>query len=166
MITPMSPSSGGTPTGSAPLALRAGEDLVVVRAGEWRVLVPMRYVERVCGAALPAAVPSEEGAPRPPVISVAGDLLPVVFAEGLLGADEAVLEPEDKMVLLRHAGRRALLWVSAAEEIVEFEPVAQGPPPGGVLAGFSGADEALAVLDVPRVLDLATEGSRPQGGSE
>ncbi len=160
MTPQMSPSSDEMPTGSASLALRAGEDLVVVRAGEWRVLVPMRYVERVCGAALPAAVPSE-ASPRPPVISVAGELLPVMFAQGLLGADEAVLEPEDKMVLLRHAGRRALLWVSAAEEIVEFAPVAHGPPSGGVLAGFSGADEAMAVLDVPRVLDLATEGSRP-----
>lgn len=151
----MSPSSGGASTGKL-LALRPGEDLVAVRAGEWRVLVPMRYVEKVCGAALPAAVPSE-GEPRPPVVSVAGELLPVVFAEALLGADEAVLEPADKMVLLHHAGRRALLWVSAAEEIVEFAPVARAPPADGVLAGFSGADQALAVLDVPRVLDLATE---------
>jgi len=151
----MSTSSGGAPTGNAALPLRPGEDLVVVRAGEWRVLLPMRYVERVCGAALPAAVPSERG-PRPPVVSVAGELLPVVFAEALLGADEATLEPADKMVLLRHAGRRALLWVSAAEEIVEFSPVAKAPPADGVVAGFSGVDAALAVLDVPRVLDLAT----------
>lgn len=152
----MSPSSGGAPA-NAVLPLCPGEDLVVVRAGEWRVLLPMRYVERVCGAALPAAVPSD-GGPRPPVVSVSGDLLPVVFAEALLGADEATLEPADKMVLLRHAGRRALLWVSAAEEIVEFSPVAKAPPPGGVVAGFSGAEAALAVLDVPRVLDLATAG--------
>lgn len=151
----MSPSTGGGPTGSAALPLRPGEDLVVVRAGEWRVLVPMRYVERVCAAALPAAVPSD-GTPRPPVVSVAGELLPVVFAEALLGADEALLEPADKMVLLLHAGRRALLWVSAAEEIVEFRPVAKAPPADGVVACFSAGDAALAVLDVPRVLDLAT----------
>jgi hypothetical protein len=135
---------------SDPLAPR--EELVQVRAGAWRMLLPMRFVERVLGAALPAVRPG-----APPVVALGAALVPVLFADALLGAAEVGLDAEDQMVLLCHGARRALLWVDAVEEVVEFTPVP--PPPGSVersiVAAFSGAARPLAVLDVPRLLELA-----------
>jgi chemotaxis signal transduction protein len=120
------------------------------------MLLPLRFVERVLSAALPAARPAASG-DAAPVVAVGGALVPVLFADALLGADEARLGAEDQMVLLRHGERRALLWVDAVEEVVEFAPV---PPPAGageerVVAAYSGASRPLAVLDVPRLLSLA-----------
>jgi len=132
------------------------EELVQVRTGAWRMLLPLRFVERVLGAALPAVRPSADG-DASPVIALGRELLPVIFAEALLGAEEVRLGAEDQMVLLNHGGRRALLWVDAVEEVVEFAPVP--PPPGAaeghVVAAYSGAARPLAVLDVPRLLQLA-----------
>lgn len=135
--------------------LAPGEELVMLRSGSWRFLVPMRHVERIYDAALPAALPSA-GAPRHPRLAVGGVLLPVLFCEALLGASQVTLGTEDKMVLLGQGGRRALLWVNAVEEIVEHRPVPdQAGGPLELVAGFSGVDRPLAVLDVPRFLDLA-----------
>jgi chemotaxis protein histidine kinase CheA len=142
------------PPVSVPLAPR--EELVRVRAGAWRLLLPMRFVERVLGAALPAARPSL-GDDAPPVVAVGRSLVPLLFARALLGAEEVALRAEDQMVLLRIDGRRALLWVDAVEEVVEFSPV-EPPPgasPGAIVAAFSGAGQPLAVLDVPRLLESA-----------
>lgn len=128
------------------------EELVQLRTGAWRLLLPLRFVERVLGAALPAVSAGD----APPVVALGGDLVPVLFAEALLGAEEVRLRGEDQMILLRHADRRALLWVGAVEEVVEFAPV---PPPAGparpLVAAFSGLERPLAVLDVPRLLQLA-----------
>jgi hypothetical protein len=119
------------------------------------MLVPMRFVERVLGAALPSVNPT--GPDAPPVVALGRALVPVLFADVLLGAEEVQLAGEDQMLLLRHAGRSALLWVDAVEGVVEFCPVP--PPPGtgerSIVAGFSGAGQPLAVLDVPRLLELA-----------
>jgi len=120
------------------------------------MLLPLRFVERVLGAALPAVRPSASG-DAPPVVAIGRALVPVLFAVALLGADEARLGSADQMVLLRHGDRRALLWVDAVEEVVEFVPV---PPPAGaveerIVAGYSGGDRPLAVLDVPNLLQLA-----------
>ena len=132
------------------------EELVQLRAGAWRMLLPLRHVERVLGAALPAASPSAEG-DAPPVLSLGGELVPVLFAEALLGADEVRLAAEDQMVLVRDGARRLLLWVQAVEEVVEFAPIArpQGAPGPANVAAWSGADRPLAVLDVPRLMELA-----------
>lgn len=129
-----------------------------MRSGPWRLLVPMRHVERVHAAALPAARPVATGAVAP-VVAIGDELLPVVFAEALLGAAEVPLAAEHQMLLLAAEGRRALLWVDAAEEIVERVPVS--PPsgaaaPGSLVAGWSGAERPLAVLDVPRLLELVS----------
>lgn len=127
-----------------------------VRAGPWRMLLPMRFVERVLSAALPAVNPSG-GGDAPPVVALGRTLVPVLFADALLGAEEVHLDAADQMVLLRHDDRRLLLWVDAVEEVVEFFPVP--PPPGSgersIVAAFSGAELPLAVLDVPRLLELA-----------
>lgn len=135
---------------SAPLAPR--EELVQIRAGAWRMLLPLRFVERVLGAALPAVRPDAH-----PVVAVGPELVPVLFADALLGAPEVGIDAEDQMILLRAGARRALLWVDAVEEVVEFAPVS--PPPGSVersiVAAFSGAARPLAVLDIPRLLELA-----------
>jgi hypothetical protein len=116
------------------------------------MLLPMRFVERVLAAALPAVRPDAH-----PVVAVGPALVPVLFADALLGAPEVGIDAEDQMVLLRDGGRRALLWVDAVEEVVEFAPVP--PPPGSVersiVAAFSGVARPLAVLNVPRLLELA-----------
>lgn len=149
-------SPGVLPTPLVPDTLGPGEELVQVRVGAWRMLLPMRFVERVLGAALPAVSPSAAGDAHP-VLAIGEALVPVLFAEALLGAEEVQLGAEDQLVLLRHGGRRALLWVDAVEEVVGFAPVP--PPPGAtersVVAAFSGAERPLAVLDVPRLLELA-----------
>lgn len=132
------------------------EELLQVRAGGWRLLLPLRFVERVHGAALPAALPST-GGDAASVVAIGSTLVPVVFAEALLGADEVRLDAQDQMVLLREGDRRALLWVDAVEEVVEFFPVPSpaGAAPNRVVAAFSGAERPLAVLDVPCLLELA-----------
>jgi hypothetical protein len=135
--------------------LRVGEDLVTVRAGAWRLLVPLRNVERVVSAAMPAARPALAAAS--PVVALGDDLVPVVFAEALLGAAEVRLAPDHQMVLLGAGGRRALLWVDAVEDVVPHAPATA--PPGtaaDLVVGWSGAGRPLAVLDVARVLALTS----------
>ena len=135
--------------------LRPGEELVAVRAAGWRLLVPLRDVERVIPAAMPAARPAADGVA--PVVAVGEHLVPVVFAAALLGEREVRLAAHQQMVLLAADGRRALLWVDAVEDVVPHAPAAA--PPGGapdlLLCCWSGADRPLAVLDVPHLLDLA-----------
>jgi hypothetical protein len=136
--------------------LQPREELVQVRSGAWRMLLPMRFVERVLGAALPAARPST-GGESTPVVAIGPILVPVLFADALFGAEEVRIGAEDQMVLLLHRGRRALLWVDAVEEVVEFSAV-PSPPDAcarAVVAAFSGTGRPLAVLDVPRLLELA-----------
>jgi chemotaxis signal transduction protein len=143
----------GAPT--PPDTLRPGEELVAIRAGAWRLLVPLRHVERVLSAAMPAARPASSAAA--PVVAIAGELVPVVFAGALVGATEVRLAPDQQMVLLADGGRRVLLWVDAVEDVVAHGP-ASAPPGGGpadLVLAWSGAERPLAVLDVPRILALA-----------
>src|SRR5512133_3548667 len=69
--------------------LRPGEELVTVRAAGWRLLVPLRAVERVLPAAMPAGRPAS--AATAPVVAVGDALVPVVFAGALLGEREVQL---------------------------------------------------------------------------
>lgn len=136
--------------------LRECEDLVLVRSGGWRFLVPLRHVERVLPAAMPAARP--DAARAAPVVAIGAALVPAVFASALVGAAEVTLSAGQQMVLLGDRGRRAVLWVDAVEDVV---PHAAAPPaadaPGGELVlGWSGRERPLAVLDVARLLALAT----------
>jgi len=148
-----------TPAG-ADGAPRPGDALLVARSGAFRLLVPLGQVARVHPAALPAARPASGGAAHP-VVQVGEALLPVLFAEALLGAGEARLRPGDQLLELADGARRALLWVSAVEQVVPFLPLP--PPPGrrpDLVAGYAQADGALALLDVPGALALALAGSR------
>lgn len=124
-----------------------------MRAGPWRMLVPLRAIERVHGAALPARAPGG-GAP---VVSVEGALLPVVFAEALLGSPEATLAPDHQLLVLGDGDRRALLWVHAVEDVVEHAPASApaGVAAAPLVAAWSGAEAPLAVLDVARLVALA-----------
>lgn len=144
-------------TSDPELALVPGEELVRIRTGDWHLLVPMRFVERVHAAALPAVRPAAEGCTAP-VVAVGPDLVPVVFAGALLGATEVALAPEHQLIQLRTRRGRALLWVDAVEEVLAHAPA--DPPPGGaragLVAGWSAAPRPLAILDVPRVLELAS----------
>lgn len=139
-------------------ALVPGEELIRIRTGTWHLLVPMRFVERVHAAALPAVRPATRGGAAP-VVAVGDELVPVVFAEALLGATEVALAPEHQLVQLRTGRGRALLWVDAVEEVLAHAPAA--PPPGAdaraeLVTGWSAAPRPLAILDVPRVLELAS----------
>lgn len=143
------------PTPALAAAPRPGDALLVARSGPFRLLVPLDRVERVLPAALPAVRASSAGAAHP-VVQVGEALLPVVFAEALLGAGEVRLRPGDQLLQLSDGGRRALLWIGAAEEVVPCRPLA--PPPGpapDLVAGYAEADGALAVLDVPGAVGLA-----------
>ena len=135
--------------------LRPGEDLVRVRAGAWRLLVPLRHVERVLSAAMPAARPSLSAAA--PVVAIGDALVPVVFAGALVGAAEVRLAPDQQMVLLASGSRRALLWVDAVEDVVPHgpAPVPAGSRPVDLILAWSDPERPLAVLDVPRILALA-----------
>jgi hypothetical protein len=153
-MTPAEVVVAGGPTGRAVLPPR-GDPLVLARSGAFRLLVPLRNVERVLPAALPTARPAAQGRAHP-VVSVGGTLLPVLFAEALLGATEARLRPGDQLLQLKEGAGQALLWVSAVEDVVACEPLA--PPADhrpGLVAGFSEADGPLAVLDVGLALALA-----------
>ena len=156
-MTPAEPAGPGTQAvGAAP---RPGDALLVARSGAFRLLVPLERVARVLPAALPTARLATEG-PAHPVVQVGDDLLPVLFAEALLGAGEAWLRPGDQLLQLQDRGHQALLWVRAVGEGVGCRPI--GPPPGrqpDLVAGYAEADGALAVLDVARTVDLALSGA-------
>jgi hypothetical protein len=150
-----------TPEPTTPDAPAERDELVAIRAGAWRLLVPLRHVERVLPAAMPAARPAANAAT--PVVAVGAELVPVVFAGALVGAAEVKLAAAQQMVLLADGGRRALLWVDAVEDVVAHAPAA--PPPGvgpDLVLSWSGAERPLAVLDVARLLALVTQGV-PEG---
>jgi hypothetical protein len=134
--------------------LPAGEALVRVRCGTFGLLVPLAAVERVVPAGLPARPPG--GDHGHPVLSLGGALVPVLFGEALLGEDEARLAPEHQLLLLADRGRRALLWLSAIEDVEPWRPLPPPPGAGGPLvAGWSGGEAPLAVLDVAQAVALA-----------
>jgi chemotaxis signal transduction protein len=135
--------------------LRPGEELVAVRAGAWRLLVPLRHVERVLSAAMPAARPASST--TAPVVAIGAELVPVVFAAALVGAAEVRLAPDQQMVLLADGDRRVLLWVDAVEDVVAHgaASASAGSGPADLVVAWSGAERPLAVLDVPRILALA-----------
>jgi chemotaxis signal transduction protein len=142
--------------------LRESEELVSVRSGGWRFLVPLRHVERVLPAAMPAARP--DAAAAAPVVAIGAALVPVVFASALVGAAEVTLAAGQQMVLLKDRGRRAVLWVDAVEDVVAHAaaPPAADAAGGQLVLGWSGRERPLAVLDVSRLLTLATR-IAPQG---
>lgn len=156
---PAVPAPAPAPTPTSRETLRDGEELVRVRAGAFRLLVPLRHVERVLPAALPAARPATPA--EPPVVALPGALVPLVFASALFGADEARLAPEHQMVLLGGAGGRALLWVDGVEDVVLHAAAPEGPG-GPLVAGWSDPALPTAVLDVPCLLSLAASpGTEP-----
>jgi len=167
MTTTITTTAAEPPRDAAALAggaLRAGEALVRVRCGAFGLLLPLAAVERILPAALPAAAPAAGGAH--PLVSLGGELVPVLFGEALLGEPEARLRAEDQLLLLGAGGRHALLWVSAVEDVEPCRPLA--PPPGGegaLVAGWSGDEAPLAVLDVARAVALAraASGGRAEG---
>ena len=148
VTSPGAPVVGATSTPSD--ALREGEDLVLVRAGVWRLLVPVRHVRRIHPAALPAARPGTTA--LAPVIGVDGALLPVAFAAALAGADEVRLAADHQLVELAAGALRGILWVDAAEDVVPHS--AASGDASALVAGWSGRERPLAVLDVPRMLAL------------
>lgn len=124
----------------------------MVRAGHWRMLLPVCHVQRVHPAALPAARP---GSPAlAPVISIEGSMLPVAFAAALAGASSVDMRPHHQLVELAADGRRGLLWVEAVEDVVPLEPAPGDTPDDALVSGWSGAARPLPILDVSRLLEL------------
>ena len=124
----------------------------MVRAGHWRMLLPVCHVQRIHPAALPAARP---GSPAlAPVISVEGSMLPVAFAAALAGSSAVEMRAHHQLVELAAGGRRGLLWVDAVEDVVPFEAAPGDTSDAALVQGWSGADRPLPILDVPRMLEL------------
>ncbi|HZH04370.1 MAG TPA: chemotaxis protein CheW [Myxococcaceae bacterium] len=128
--------------------LQTGEPLGVVRVGPWRLAIPLNQIECIFSAALPVALPSPDAPMR---LQVEGVLLPVIFGAALFGAQSVEIGPEQKMVLISDGTHRILLWVDAVEDIVPYRPL---PAPADTalageawLAGFTGGDVTLAILD-------------------
>lgn len=131
----------------------AAEDLVVVRAGHWRMLLPVCHVQRIHPAALPTARPGSPA--QAPVVAVDGALIPVAFASALAGASSVEMRAHHQMVELAAGELRGLLWVDAAEDVVPLEPVqVDGAGGGALVAGWSGAARPLPIVDVPELLQL------------
>ncbi len=124
----------------------------MVRAGHWRMLVPVAHVRRIHPAALPAARPSSPA--QAPVVSVEGVMLPVAFAAVLTGASSVEMRAHHQMVELAADGRIGLLWVDAVEDVVPLEPAAGEVSGDTLVVGWSGAARPLPILDVPRLLEL------------
>jgi len=135
-----------------PDSVREGEELILVRAGMWRLFIPVRHVLRIHPAALPSARPGAP--PLPPVVTVDGALVPVAFAAALVGDAEVCLAPDHQLVDVGAGGRRGLLWIDAVEEVLPHAPAAAVGDGDTLVACWSGGDPPLPVLDVPRVLEL------------
>ncbi len=138
-------STSGEPVAGA-------DELVVVRAGHWKMLLPVCHVQRVHPAALPAPRPGSP--PLPPVVTVDGVLLPVAFAAALAGSASVEMRAHHQLVELAAGGRRGLLWVEAVEDVVPLEPAPGDTSGDALVAGWSGARRPLPILDVPRLLEL------------
>ena len=124
----------------------------MVRAGHWRMLLPVCHVRRIHPAALPAARP---GSPAlAPVISVEGSMLPVAFAAALAGSSTVEMRAHHQLVELAAGGRRGLLWVDAVEDVVPFVSAPGETSEATLVQGWSGAARPLPILDVPRLLEL------------
>lgn len=132
--------------------MSASDELVLLRAGAWRMLVPVSRILRIHPAAMPAARPS--AAPRAPVVAIDGELLPVAFAAALAGSGQVELSAQHQLVEIGDGARRGLLWVDAAEDVVPFEPSPGARPEDALVSGWSGAERPLPILDVARLLDL------------
>lgn len=124
----------------------------MVRAGHWRMLLPVCHVQRIHPAALPAARPGSP--PLPPVIAVDGSLLPVAFAAALAGSSPVEMHAHHQLVELAVGERRGILWVEAVEDVVPFEPAPGETSGDALVSGWSGASRPLPILDVPRLLEL------------
>jgi chemotaxis signal transduction protein len=144
-------------------APQRGEDLAILRVGDWRCLVPARSIDRVLAAVAPIAVPGAD-APGRLYVRVGGELLPLVFGSALLGADSAALRPSQKMVLLEADGRRWVLCVDAVEDLIPFAPLDGAAHPlelaGGWTCALSGGERTLPVLDLDRLARSACDTPR------
>ncbi len=145
-------------------SLQAGDAVVTAAIGEFKVLLPLAGIERVAQAAMPMALPSGAGSSLA-AIRVERDVVPVVFARALLGAEAVTLEPEAKMVLLRSNGRRAFFWVDAVEDVIPFQPfTGEFSLPGEVqkwVTALCDGFPTLAVLDADRIVAAAHGGFSP-----
>lgn len=136
-------------------ALTPGEPLAIVAIGPWRMLLPLRFIERVLQAAMPVALPSGDGEAAA-MVRLENALVPVVFGAGLLGAEDVALSTEAKMVLLKGEAGRAIFWVDAVEDVVPYQPFeGEVPLPGFIrdwVQGFSEGYPALAVVNAEALI--------------
>ena len=114
-----------------------------------RIALPMSSVEEIVRAValtpLPSAPPIIEGA-----VNLRGVLLPVIDLRARLKLPSRPIDPADYLIVLRLPGRRAVVRVDDADEVVEIEDA--------VIATPSSLTPALAGLDA-----LAGVAPRPDG---
>jgi purine-binding chemotaxis protein CheW len=96
----------------------------VLRIGDWRLALPLGAVDR---AVLAVELTPLAQAPAVVlgIISVAGDLLPVVDLRPRFRLPQREIVPTDYMLLLRTPKRRVALLTSGLEGIIEVDAGAQ-----------------------------------------
>jgi hypothetical protein len=150
------------------VALRRGEELAILRVGDWRCLVPARSIDRVLAAVAPIAVPGADP-PGRLYVRIGADVLPLIFGGALLGWDAASVGPSHKMILLSAAERRFLLCVDAVEDLVPFAPLegatTQLELGGSWTCALSTGERTLPVLDLERLAHAACDAPKARARS-
>jgi purine-binding chemotaxis protein CheW len=131
--------------------------LVVFRLDRQLYALPLKNVERALHMVAIAPVP--EAPPWVPgVISLHGQVVPVVDLRQRFGRPGREPDLNDRLLVVQALGQTAVLWVDEVTEVLEVPSAQVEPPPQPLsrsrpLAGIVRRDEELIlVLDASRLL--------------
>jgi purine-binding chemotaxis protein CheW len=125
-------------------------DWVLFTVDEGRYALPLNAVERIVAAAEVTALPGAPAAIRG-AANVAGEILPVFDLRYRFSPPARPIIPADHFLIVRAAGRRAILLIDSAggilkgvpDTLVEAHRVAPTPPH---IAGIIVADDGLVLI--------------------
>lgn len=136
-----------------------------------QLAIPLEYIVRVIPMLLPTPLP---GAPKSVagVVSVHGQLLPVVDLSKALGFAELEVQAWTPMLWLKTSQRELLLPVEALHEMITVEPesfvegssaIINSALLNGVLAR---ADDLIIIMDIEQLLSASDEKQLQQALAE